>query len=265
MPRDKRPPMAELPEFQKKQYAFAAHIRDPDHAPAPEGIEDRRMAVYRNLFFNNLRNLLGGMFPVIRKIVSDDKWSQLIRLFMQRHRADTPYFLQLPREFLDFMQHEYELQDDDFPFLLELAHYEYAEIALSISEEVSDVEGVDPDADLLANVPVKSALTRVFAYSYPVHRIAPEFLPREPAEQPVFIALYRGSDDKVRFLELNPVTAGLLEAIEHNESLQTGEQLLRSLAQQIDYPDADALVKHGVDILEQMREMEILIGARLPA
>ena len=79
--------MADRPDFQKKQYAFAAHIRDPDHAPAPDGIEDRRMAVYRDLFFNNLRNLLGGMFPVIRKIVGGDKWDRLIRLFMQHHVA----------------------------------------------------------------------------------------------------------------------------------------------------------------------------------
>lgn len=257
--------MAELPEFQKKQYAFAAHIRDPDHAPAPAGVEDRRMRIYRDLFFNNLRNLLGGMFPVIRKIVSDDKWAQLVRLFMRRHRADTPYFLQLPREFLDFLQNEYEPQEDDFPFLLELAHYEYAEIALSISEDVNDLGGVDPAADLVANVPVKSALTRVFAYSYPVHRISPDYLPLEPAEQPVFLALYRGEDDKVRFLELNPVTAGLLEAIEHNDTRQTGEQLLRVLAEQINYPDADALVKHGAEALEEMRQLEILTGARPPA
>ena len=257
--------MAELPEFQKKQYAFAAHIRDPDHAPAPEGIEDRRMGVYRNLFFNNLRNLLGGMFPVTRKILSDDRWAHLIRLFMQRHRADTPYFLQLPREFLDFLQHEYELQEDDFPFLLELAHYEYAEIELSISEDVNDVDGVDPEADLVANVPVKSALTRVFAYRYPVHRVSPDYLPQEPAEQPVFLALYRGEDDKVHFLELNPVTAGLLEAIEHNEKGRTGEQMLRSLAKQIGYPDADALVAHGATALNEMRQLEILTGARPPA
>ena len=50
--------MAELPEFQQKQYAFAAHIRDPENNPAPSGVEDRRMAIYRELFFNNLHNRL---------------------------------------------------------------------------------------------------------------------------------------------------------------------------------------------------------------
>ena len=257
--------MADLPEFQKKQYAFAAHIRDPEHSPAPDNVEDRRMAIYRELFFNNLRNLLGGMFPVIRKIVSDAKWSALIRQFMRMHRAHTPYFLQLPQEFLEFLQIEYEMQEDDFPFLLELAHYEYVEIALSISEEANDLSGVDPDGDLLTGVPVKSALSWVYAYNYPVHRISAEFLPTETAEQPVFLAIYRRSDDKVRFLELNSMTAGLLEAIEHNDSQQTGEQLLRTLAKEINYPDAEAFVEHGSAALEEMRQLEILTGARLPA
>jgi len=50
--------MAEDSNFQDKQYAFAAHIRDPENTVAPEGIEDRRIAIYRTLFFNNLNNLL---------------------------------------------------------------------------------------------------------------------------------------------------------------------------------------------------------------
>ena len=94
--------MAELPEFKQKLYAFAGHIRDPENVPAPDGIEERRMAVYRELFFNNIRNLLATMFPVIRKLHSDDKWHAMIRQFMQQHRAETPYFLQLPQEFLAF-------------------------------------------------------------------------------------------------------------------------------------------------------------------
>ena len=98
--------MAELPDFQKKQFAFAAHIRDPEHVPPPAGVEDRRMAIYRELFFNNIRNLLSNMFPVLRKLHSDERWFGLIRQFMQRHRAETPYFLRLPQEFLEFLQTE---------------------------------------------------------------------------------------------------------------------------------------------------------------
>ena len=254
--------MAERPDFQNKQYAFAAHIRDPQHVAAPDGVEDRRMAIYRNLFFNNLRNLLGNTYPVLKKIHTDEHWRRLIRGFMQVHQAQTPYFLQLPAEFLEFLQNGYELQDDDYPFLVELAHYEYAELALSISEEVDDMSDIDPDGDLLENVPVKSALAWVYAYRYPVHRISETYRPEEPLEQPVYLAMYRDASDDVGFLELNPVTAGLLNAIEESESDQDGETLLRALATEIGYPDADAFVQHGAAALQEMRNLEIIIGTR---
>jgi len=254
--------VADIPDFQRKQMEFAAHIRDPEHVPAPAGIEDRRMAIYRELFFNNLRNLLAGTFPVLKKLHSDEKWNKFIRQFMQTHRAETPYFLELPQEFLDFLQNEYAAEEDDFPFLVEMAHYEYAELALSISTDSDDAAGIDPDGDLLNNIPVKSVLTWVYAYSYPVHRISTEFLPEAPDEQPVYLAVYRRADDKVRFLELNPVTAGLLNAISENPTGKIGEQLLRDLAITIDYPDVDALVKHGAAALTEMRQLEILTGTR---
>jgi hypothetical protein len=127
--------MADSTTFKEKQYAFAAHIRDPANVAPPEGIDARRMAIYRKLFFNNLFNLLGTFFPVLRKIHTDDQWRRFIRGFMQHHQAKTPYFLQLPEEFLAYLQNEFEPSDEDYPFLLELAHYEYAELALAVSED----------------------------------------------------------------------------------------------------------------------------------
>lgn len=254
--------MTERPDFQQRQFAFAAHIRDPDDVPVPEGIEDRRMAVYRELFFNNLKSLLSNMFPVLKTLLGKDAWSATIRQFMQKHRATTPYFLQLPVEFLEFLQQEYVAQDSDPPFLAELAHYEYIELALSISEASNELSGVDPDGDLLGDTPVKSELAWAFAYQYPVHRISPAFQPREPGATPTYLAVYRGSDDKVGFLELNPMTAGLLDAIDNNTRGLSGRSLLLMLAKQTHYPDAEALIAHGAAALDEMRQLEILIGTR---
>lgn len=257
--------MAKTPDFQDKQYEFAAHIRDPQNVAAPADIEERRMRVYRELFFNNLRSLLSNMFPVLKKLHSKDDWSRIIRQFMVVHRATTPYFLQLPREFLEFLQDEYETQEDDFPFLLELAHYEYMELALSVSEASNDMDGVDPSANLLDNVPVKSELAWAFAYQYPVHRIDTDFQPEQPDDVPSYLAVYRDSTDKVSFLELSPITAGLLDAIENNEQQLSGESLLRSLAANANYADVDAFIAHGAVALDEMRTLEILTGARQPA
>ena len=254
--------MVENRDFQDTQYAFAAHIRDPENTLAPPGIEDRRMAIYRSLFFNNLYNLLGTFFPVLRKISSDEQWRHLIREFMKIHRAKTPYFLELPQEFLDFLQNEYQPLDDDYPFLTELAHYEFVELALRVSPNENDLAGVDPNGDLLTGVPVKSVLSWAFAYHFPVHRISKDFLPTDPTEQPTYLAVYRGSDDKVRFLEMNPVTAALLDAIENNQAALSGDELLRQLATKIHYPNVDALISHGVDTFLEMRKLEILTGTQ---
>jgi hypothetical protein len=254
--------MVENRDFQDKQYAFAAHIRDPANTVAPPGIEDRRMAIYRGLFFNNLYSLLGTFFPVLRKISSDEQWRHLIREFMKIHRAKTPYFLELPEEFLAFLQNEYQALDDDYPFLTELAHYEYAELALRVSPNENDLSDIDPNGDLLTGVPVKSVLTWAFAYQFPVHRISKDYLPTGATEQPSYLAIYRGSDDKVRFLELNPVTAALLDAVENNQAGLSGEDQLRELATRIHYPDIDALISHGADALLEMRQLDILTGTR---
>lgn len=251
--------MADSSTFKDKQYAFAAHIRDPDAVPAPEDIEARRMAVYRRLFFNNLDSLLGKFFPVLRKIHTDRQWHRFIRGFLQHHKAQTPYFLQLPQEFLAYLQTEFTPGEDDYPFLLELAHYEYAELALSVADAANDQRQVDPHGDLLEGVPARSPFVWVFAYRYPVHRISPDFLPGEPGDQPTYLALYRNADDDVGFLELNAVTAALLEQIDNNDTLN-GAALLGQLAERFGYPDAEAFLQHGADALREMRQLEILAG-----
>ena len=47
------------------QTEFTAHIRDPDRQAVPDGIEDRRMKIYRELFFNNISSLLASNFPAL--------------------------------------------------------------------------------------------------------------------------------------------------------------------------------------------------------
>ncbi len=256
--------MADVKTFQEKQIAFAAHIRDPQHVAAPDGIEDRRMGIYRELFFNNLRSLLSTTFPVLSKLMGEQKWRALIRQFMVHHRAETPYFLKLPEELLNFLENGYEVQDDDYPFLLELAHYEYIELALNTLDEANDLDGIDPSGNLLREVPVKSVLAWAFAYQYPVHRISPDFLPDAPGEQPTYLAIYRNREDRTSFMELNPLTAGLLDAIDNNDDALTGEALLRQLGEAIQYPDIDTLVAHGHVAMQQMLDLDILLGTRRP-
>ena len=253
--------MADAPAFQQKQRAFAAHIRDPERAPPPDGIEDRRMAIYRELFFNNLDGMLRRSFPVLRGLLGADAWRGLVREFMKRHRAQTPYFLEVPREFVDFLAARPQGRGDDPPFLSELAHYEWVELALSVAIDTGDFADVDTDGDLLEGVPVKSPLAWPLTYRFPVHRISQDFRPAEPGAQPTCLVVYRKPDDELAFMELNGITAALLERIAENEG-KPGRELLRELGDEIGYADTDALLEHGRKAMEDLRAAGILLGAR---
>ena len=145
-----------------QQDALAAHIRDPDRVAPPEGVEARRLKIYRELFFNNVDSLLAGNFPVLRRIHGDDGWRALVRAFYRDHDCHTPLFTELAREFLRYLDERAagEAGHDDPPWLRELAHYEWVELALQISEASCDDVAHDPDGDLLAGAKVSYMVGR---------------------------------------------------------------------------------------------------------
>ena len=257
------PPMAKLTELQQQQVDFAAHIRDPDRNPPPVGIEDRRLKIYRELFFNNISKFMASTFRVIRKILEEDRWTALIRDYFAHHKAETPLFPQMPFEFVKYLEAEREAQPDDPPFLFELAHYEWAELALAVKDADPDLDKVNRDGDLLAAVPVISPLAWPLAYTYPVHRIGPDFQPDTPGEQPTFLVVYRGLDDKVGFLEINAVTARLLELLRENDDKQaTGRALLEIIAKETGHPQPETVIRGGLEIMQNLRDHDIILGTK---
>ncbi|KKM03976.1 hypothetical protein LCGC14_1768990, partial [marine sediment metagenome] len=54
--------------FTTTQQQFASYIRDPENTALPKGIEQRRMAIYRDLFFNNFDSTLSTAFPFIKQL-----------------------------------------------------------------------------------------------------------------------------------------------------------------------------------------------------
>jgi hypothetical protein len=202
--------------------------------------------------------LLGSTFPVLSKLHGPERWGAMVRDFMTRHRAHTPYFLEIPREFLEYLEKTRGIQDGDFPFLLELAHYEWMELALSVSDAEDDLSVIDAGGNLLDAIPVKSVLAWPLSYRFPVHRIAPSFLPDEPGDQPTCLVIFRKPDDELEFRELNPVTARLLDLIAANGG-DSGRALLGRLAQEIGF-DSDAMMQHGSDMLNTFRADGILVG-----
>jgi hypothetical protein len=247
-------------DFKQQQYAFAAHIRDPEDNPAPEGVEDRRMKIYRELFYNNVEGFMRNTYPVLSELLGEERWHEIMRDYFASHLSHTPLFPEMPREFLKYLENEYQSRENDFPFMLELAHYEWVELAMDVLD--TDVHTLTYDAagDLMAGIPLLSPLAWALSYRYPVHLIGPGFIPDQVPEQKTHIVVYRDLDDEVHFLELNPVTMRLLELLQ--AGTLSGTQALNQIAKEMNHPQPQTLLQFGQQILDEFKQRQIILGTK---
>lgn len=244
--------------FQDTQYAFAAHIRDPQQAPRPEDVEERRMQIYRELFYNNVEGFMANTYPVLHSILDQQRWHEILRDYFARHLAQTPLFPEMPREFLKYLEQEFEPRADDYPFLLELAHYEWVELALELSDTDLESLNFNSEGDLLHEIPLVSPLAWLLTYQYPVHQISQENIPSTAPQETTHIVVYRDVGDEVHFLESNAITLRLLQILQDTQ--QTGEAALQQLAKEIEHPQVDVLLQFGQQLLNDLQQRNIILG-----
>ena len=247
--------------FQAIQHQFTACIRQPEKNLPPSSVKLERMQVYQELFYNSMEDFLSTGFPVLHSLYTETAWHDLVRDFFICHACRTPYFNEIGQEFLSFLQTERLPRPDDLPFLLELAHYEWIELALAISELEWPQQGFDAQGDLLSGVPVLSPLAWLLSYHFPVHRIGLEFQPAAPSEEVTCLVLYRTEDFAVKPLEINAMTFHCLTLLKDQPDW-TGQQIFLHLAELTQHPRPEVVIDGGLQILENLRELGIILGTR---
>lgn len=247
---------------------FAARLRDPRANPRPAGVPARRMRVYEELLFNNLEGFLLACYPVARKFLGKRGWRAAVRRFFAERRSPSPLFRDIPRAFLDWMAGEGGAAHPGLPFLAELMHYEWLELAVSIAPGESDPAAIDTGGDLLAGRPVAHPSARLARYRYPVHRIGPRCKPQAPDGGEYAYLLFRddaapaAGRDPVRFIALNPLTARLWTLL--YEHPYTGREALQALAGEITPPQPERFVQAGGEMLASLRAQGALLGTWRP-
>ncbi|MGF6488855.1 HvfC family RiPP maturation protein [Pseudomonas frederiksbergensis] len=245
------------PTLYQQQETLTRYLRDPEHCAPPAGMDVARAQVYRDLVFSNLSSLLSGTFPVLVKILGDGEWRSLVRIFLRDYRAQTPKFGEIAQEFVEFLASEpLALSDGPWPpFMVELAHYEWVEMALQQSE-------AEPlpasDAGLLPDRPLQvSPLAWPLAYAWPVQWVGPDYRPDSLPVQPTLLLIRRGEDWGVRFSELSPLAWRLLQRIEAFPQLN-GRAQLEGLAVEAGMVGAPEFIDSGLALLRQMHREGVI-------
>ena len=141
------------------------------------------------------------------------------------------------------------------PFLLELAHYEWVELVLSVSNRAPDWEAIAPGGSLLLNRPALNPVLANLSYRWPVHRIGPP-ADIEPAE--TYLLVFRDQSGDVQFTEINAYTSRLVSLLESGE--YSGQAALEIVAAESRHPMPEVVIKAGLEAMRDLQTRGVLLG-----
>lgn len=243
-------------DFKQLQQDFINHIRDPENHPEVAGIEDRRLKIYRELFFNNVLGFVSSGFPVLCSLYDECRWQALVRRFFIEHDCKSPYFIDISKAFLNWLSQEREPQDDDYPFMLELAHYEWAELDVSVRQVFHEHAKIEPDE--IGDAPLVLCETAwPLSYSFAVHQISADNKPTEGQPGGVHLIVYRDEDDDVQFMQINGVTAMLLQLIGDNPGA-TLSPLIEAMCEMLPHFAPEQIEAGANDVMAMLAERKIV-------
>ncbi|HFL6953695.1 TPA: DUF2063 domain-containing protein, partial [Pseudomonas aeruginosa] len=172
--------------LRQQQFSLARHLRDPlGNAPPPD-IEERRLRVYRELFYNAIEGLLASGFPRLRGLLGEQQWHGLVREFYREERSHTPLFTRIAGVFVDYLRQRGEYRP---AWQAELAHFEWSETRLYLAEP--DDPPYRREGDLLDGVPLLSSLALPLGYRWPVHRLEEDVALAEAPAEPTLLLMHR--------------------------------------------------------------------------
>ena len=266
-PTDTQSDKEQLPSFLSYQHQFVNYLRNPLTNESLPTTLPTRVNVYARLLHSKFDGSLRTCFPIVRKLLGDTHWQLLIVDFIRVHRCQSPLYREIPDEFIDYLMNEnsrIELPE----FIIDLAHYEWMELVLE-TEKPSHSDNIFPvNDDLLTIIPALNPVLHILHYRYPVQTISASDQrwknwknhPTPYEQETVILAGIRDTHYNVQFIELNAITARLIELLQ--EGVGTGEQVLLKLAAEMHYEVHETILPFGIDILQQLKTQQVIIGSQ---
>lgn len=257
------------PELAQRFFAGQAQVGNlVRHEVNQGGIE-----LYGQLISIGRRELLASIYPYI-KLLLGKKFDVLVQDFLLGQKVSHYNFNQAAQGLSQFLEEHRELYCKRFPFLAELALYEWLELEVLESDHYhhhhsSPIFPVNFSQALSAQdfslmSPVLNPNLHLCAFEYPISEIVAglerqEKLPRRFKKQASYLAIYRDIEElNARYLDLSAHTYKLLEKLKENPQTTFGEliQLAFSLAS-----DNCEIVEEFLTLIEELQEKQLILGA----
>ena len=173
------------------QHRFAQAIREGE---AADGLPQERLNVYIRLIRNNIHSFIDRCYTETLQYFDSEEWGRLKEGFVRDARAQTPYFQEIPGEFLQYCQ-SLPLSDG----ILALMDFEYTQLLAEVAQ-ISDIPNIYYSNDIKYTLSPAAFIRR---YRYDVIDSLQEV--------DWGLLIWRDSEDNVMYQTLDDFEAMLLE------------------------------------------------------
>ncbi len=214
-----------------------------------------RLLVYRRLVRENLREALRLAIPRTMARMGP-LFDEYFDRFLAERGPRTHYLRDVTAELLAFAEPLWRADSRVPRYLSDLARHEAVQIEIGAMQSKRRGE---PGAELTLERPVRFVeAVRVMRYDHAVHRLSDDEADRaEPAAEPVALLVYRSPEHEVRYLELTPLAAAILERLLAGQPL--GEAIRRAVAGAGAALDSSVLAGTS-ELLADLAERGALLG-----
>ncbi len=240
---------------------------------------------YNRLMNGTVKSCLEGMYPYVFRVITDDQqnkealklWSKLCQNYRRQYPNTSHKLLYAVQSFPAFLKETTWIKQ--FPFLSDLAEYEWGESLLQNKHNAHVDESVTPFAinqNLETVSPVWNPLRYDIALDYDVPAVLQNYPfqnkgKSQEKQQPSFSAdayckptnlvIYRDVEThRIRYQQMNAVMVALIEALQENQSVWMGLAQLYANNPVFQSHAKEAVFEQAKAVLTQCQEKGLLLG-----
>lgn len=212
--------------------------------------DEKRLKIYQELLLYNLNDVLSHTFPILLDLIPQDTWLQMLKNILKSEVVETPLFHELPLWLVNYIKRH---GISGYPFAADLAHYEWVEIDVEISEHNSSQPAVSSEK-LIEQTWQLNTSSRLLSYQYEVDKIGINYQPKDPQETYMIVYQKNGG---TAFLKLNEMTFQLLTMM-LNESM-SAQEIIQAMCQTYSTLQEDELITACLPLISDLYNEKVLI------
>jgi hypothetical protein len=237
------------------------------HGVEPEDVEaiveaPQRLLVYRSLVRNGLGSVVQRMLPRTRARMNaacGGRFDADLAAFADEVGPRTHYLRDVPAELFAWAEPRWRADPSVPAYLIDLAAYELAAFAVGASAAVHPAEA---SAEVALDRPLAFAESaRLLRFAWAVHELVddgPAGAGAAPARRDVRLLAFRDAEHRVRWLELTPLAAAVVERLLSGALL--GDAVQTACAEHAVAPPA--VLPDVARLLADLAARGIVLGAR---